>query len=89
MKNKVYLGIAIRIVILFSLAMFSTYVSENLRGFFGDVKLSIPSTLGMDKNWDWGSRHYWYFYMMICLFLLSVANLVVYVVTVIKKEYDL
>jgi NADH:ubiquinone oxidoreductase subunit 3 (subunit A) len=38
MNHKVFFGIAIRIVILFVIAMFGTFLPEHLREFFGDKK---------------------------------------------------
>ena len=92
MKTKVYLGIAIRIIALFMVGMLATYIPDELRGFFGDTLHDCSNhgkwcTEEFDVKWNWGSRHYWYAYMMVFLFLLSIVNVVVSVVNLLVKEY--
>ena len=36
MKTNVYIGVAIRIIVLFVVAMLATFLPEYLEGFFGD-----------------------------------------------------
>lgn len=86
MKPKMYFGIAIRIVLLFTIAIFATLIPEQLRDFFGDTwnkgdKFNNP-------HWEWGIRHYWFNWMGVLLFLLSILNLVIYIVSTVKKNYD-
>lgn len=99
MKTKVYLGIAIRLILLFSLGMAITFVTPHMRGFFGDklhvhTKMCLNTFSGCtnyhepDNLWEWGVRHYWYFWLTILLFLLSVANFIMAVVNIIKKNYN-
>lgn len=85
MKTQVYFGIVLGIIILFAVGMAGTYIPDHLRGFFGDQ----PSDreYGFDASYSWGIRHYWYFWMMIFLFLLSVVNVVVSIINLIKKHY--
>jgi len=89
MKHQLFFGIAFRVILLFVLAMLGTYIPENLRDFFGDVKYTTqPMWPGaVDKFWFWGSRHYWYFWMMVTLFLLSLINLILSVIHLINKYY--
>ena len=67
MKTKVFLGIAVRIILLFGAAMLFTFIPEQLREFFGDTphlcetgecSHNYPSNI--DWEWHWGTRHYWY-----------------------------
>ena len=89
MKHNVFFGIAIRIIILFSIFLFGSFIPENLREFFGDT-INITTKYGTptDEYWHWGTRHYWYAIMVICLFLLSIANLIIYIIHILRKNYD-
>ncbi len=87
MKNQVYFGIAIRIIVLFSLSMLFTYISEHLRDFFGDIHQRDRSGCIADENWIWGSRHYWFFWMMFLLFILSAINFVLATISLVEKHY--
>jgi len=89
MKTNVYLGIAVRIIILFTLGMLWTYIPEQLRDFFGDIKLSRPNTQGMDKWYEWGARHIWYAVMMFLLFMLSLINVIMQIRLLILNNYEL
>lgn len=95
MKTNVYLGIALRIIILFTVGSLMTFLPEILRPFFGDTKF-IPEVHGMwtkteigsiDTAWNWGARHYWYFWMMVILFLLSAANTIISIANLLIKNY--
>lgn len=99
MKTKVYLGIAIRLIVLFGAAMAITFVTPLMHEFFGDTlhehtKHCLETYSGCvnsnepDPLWDWGSRHYWYWWLMLLLFILSLANFVISIINVIKKNYD-
>ena len=87
MNTKVYLFIAFRIVFLFSIAMASTFLPEHLRGFFGDINIPKRSGFGIDTDWTWGARHYWFFWMMFMLFALSLVDAIVGIVSKINKHY--
>jgi hypothetical protein len=90
MKHQVYFGIAIRIIMLFSTGMLISFASPWLHEFLGD----IPRTPGRNENgidqlWEWSAAHYWYFWCMILLFLLSMVNLVMASINLIVKHYDI
>ena len=76
MPYKLYFGIAIRIIILVVIGMIGTYIPDQLRGFFGDVPCT-GNCVGPDKQWIWGARHYWYFWGMFLLFMLSLVSAVI------------
>lgn len=76
MKTEVFLKIAARIVLLFSLAMAFTYIPEVL-----------PPSFFNDHGTDWGVRHYWFNIMMGALFVLSVIDVIVFIVTLVSKRY--
>lgn len=80
-KIKSWNGLSIRIIALFATAMLVSYSPTLLRDFFGDT-INKPDELGyrwhkglMDEEWDWGYRHYLYFWMCVCLFFVQVARL--------------
>ena len=87
MNTKLYLFIAMRIVILFSTAMVATFLPEHLREFFGDVQIPEISGFGIDNGWTWGARHYWFWWMMFFLFTLSVIDFIVAVVRAVIKHH--
>ena len=84
MKTNVYLGIGIRIIVLFSIGMFWSYIPEQLTEFFGDK--TVMTTYG--EKVEWGVRHYWYTVMMVLLFCLSLLNVIVQCVKIVKNNYD-
>ncbi len=93
MKTQVYLGIVVRIIILILIGMFSTYLPDNLRDFFGDTPC-LPDAEGntyhcggIDTQYLWGSRHYWYFWGMLILFLVSIINMIWSIINLIEKHY--
>ncbi len=73
-NTSVILFIALRIIGICVIGMLMTYVPDQLREFFGDVKITNDG--GFDSGWKWGRRHYWYSGMTICLFILSIIHLV-------------
>lgn len=88
MKTPVFFGIALRIIILFGVAMMATFLPEMLRGFFGDVKCNpCHQNTNIDVQYYWGARHYWYVWMMAMLFILSVINIIMAIVGLIDKHY--
>lgn len=78
----IYLGLYI--IALFSVGIAFTYINDwlQLSGFFGDT-LTKPDILpigyvAIDKNYEWGARHYWYFWMCVLLFILSVIRIIMW-----------
>lgn len=84
---------------VFALAIVFSFLTDHLREFYGDVvhdpgvtcKDTCTNRSGfyIDEGYHWGKRHYWFWWMGAFLFLLSVANAVVGIVTVLNKNYDL
>lgn len=74
--------LALFIVSLFTLAMLMTYFSEWIQstGFFGDWLCQRCGNDEMDPGHSWGARHYWYYWMCVALFLLSLARIIVWAV---------
>ena len=87
MKNEVYFGIAIRIIVIFLIGMLWTFVPDQLRDFFGDTLCIDKKCYGLDSLWNWGARHYWYWWMMFLLFMLSVFSAIMQIVSLIEKHY--
>ena len=81
MKINVFLGIGLRIVILFTVGMFMTFVPEHLTEFFGDKTV----TKSYGEVLEWGTRHWWYNTMMVLLFILALANVIFSVTYLYKK----
>jgi hypothetical protein len=87
MKRKVFYTIAIRILILGIIGSLMSFLPEQLRGYFGDIPTTDPTPYGIDPAWDWGTRHYWYFWTMTILFILALVDLFITSISVISKEY--
>ena len=92
MKTNVFFNIAFRIILLFGTAILMTFVSEQLHSFLGDKTHVCPSDYCYhgdlnNDGYDWGTRHYWYFWMCVTLFILALINFVISIVELVKKEY--
>lgn len=84
MKTKVFLGIAIRIIVLFVISIAGTFIPEHLHEFFGDVRILNRNNV---YQWEYGLRHYWYNAMVTLLFILALTNVIVGIVNIVKKNY--
>jgi hypothetical protein len=75
--------LSLRIIALFATAMLVSYSPDYLRDFFGDE--TIPQDKYsynhgfMDGKWNWGYRHYLYFWMCVALFFTQAARLFTWV----------
>lgn len=87
MKRELYFTIAFRIMLLMSFGFLMTFITPQLRTLFEDVLLAKPQVMGVDCNYEWGIRHYWYFYAMVLLFILSLIDSIMVIAKAIKKHY--
>lgn len=77
--------LSIRVILLFVTAMLISYSPQFLRGFFEDMPYEIDKwgyqkTRGIiDDHWDWGFRHYLYFYMCLILFGIQAVRIIKWV----------
>lgn len=62
--NKIFATITVSILILFSIGVVGTYISEYLSSinWFGD------------RGSNWGPRHYWYNFLIAALFIVSLVR---------------
>lgn len=88
MKNIVFFGIAIRIIILFSTGFLISFANPWLHSFFGDVQSTSCNIGDVDRCWHWHTSHYWYAWCMFFLFLLSIINCIISIVNIIEKNYN-
>lgn len=88
MKTNVFFAIACRLVLIFAIPLFFTFVTEELRWFFGDVYNpdNINGFSVIDDDWKWGARHYWYFWGGASLWFLSVLNFMIFAENIIKEN---
>lgn len=84
MKTKVFFGIAIRLIILFTIGFSGTFLPELFNRF--DMNLLGDSII--NNKLEWGLRHYWLFWLMIFLFILSLINFVISIINIINENYD-
>ena len=70
--------LAIWIICIGTVGLFYTYINDYLNSidFFGDTK-TYPYG-GTYLYTEWGARHYWYYWICLCLFLLSVVRMIVW-----------
>lgn len=87
MKHGLYFGITTRLIFLFVLAMFATFIPEHLREFFGDKYNSGYCNDNLDPCYVWGARHFWYWFLMFFLFVLSAINLIMHIDRLIDHYY--
>lgn len=78
-RMKFIMWLAVQIIILFTIGMFFTYLSQLLQstGFFGDISgIGIGhSEFNVDTDHVWGVRHYWFYWMSLLLFILSIVRI--------------
>ena len=101
MKTKLYLTIAFRILLLMIVGIAWTFITPTLHDFFGDQGHLIITHHEQNPNWgprfepynsseidyDWGVRHYWYFWCMLLLFMLTFINSVWSCINAYNKHY--
>lgn len=72
------------ITALFLFSMFATYFNDWIQstGFFGDTPRNPDevryAASNIDVNHNWGSRHYWYFFLCIILWALSAIRIAIW-----------
>jgi hypothetical protein len=75
--------LALWIAALCMLGFVMTFVNTYLQstGIFGDTPCTKDWGCGdIDSQHNWGSRHYWYYFMCVMLFLVSIARMIVWCV---------
>lgn len=91
MKTVVYLGIALRIIILFGTGMAVSYMNPHLHQFLGDkphvCQTEWCSHSNATDGYEWGTPHYWYNALCVLLFLLSLVNVILSVRNLILNHY--
>lgn len=85
--------ISIRVILLFSIAIFSTFIGDYFHVFLGDWKCvgSGPLIEGSyryytqcnyndfhENTWHWGYRHWLYLTMCVILFALQAVEIIIY-----------
>ena len=85
MKRKLYFTIALRIILLMTFGFLFTFVTPHLREFLGDKPCGDCN--GIDAAYSWGIRHYWYAWTIFLLFMLSLVDCIMTIVTEVKRHY--
>ena len=86
--------ISLKVIMLFTIAILSTFLGDYLHNFFGDWKCkgsgqrvidtyyytncNYAETGFHDATWHWGYRHWLYLCMCITLFVLQVIDIINY-----------
>ena len=73
--------ISLKVILLFTIAIFSTFVGDYLHSFFDDSYCTIIDCRYMDTRhslpqWHWGYRHWLYLVMCITLFVIQVIDII-------------
>ncbi len=88
MKYQVYFAIAIRIIVLFGIGFMWTFITPAISKVFGDSPCLSKNGCGFDGGIiSWGTAHYWYWWCMFLLFILSLVNVIVGIVKAVNKHY--
>jgi hypothetical protein len=76
MKRRILFCVylALNIVALFAAAMLWSFLTEKLRGFFGDIN-TRDLRGAIDMDWTWGYRHYLYFWMSFFLVIVAIVRM--------------
>lgn len=97
MKLDKFQQLSVRVVLLFTVAIFSTFIPDYFHSFFGDELCKgqyfdyasnhsigcLKGDWGLhDPTWHWGYRHWLYFFMCIILFIINVGS----IIDVLQKE---
>jgi len=75
--------LGIYIIVLFSIGFSFTYLNDYLQesGIFGDKACGDNPFCGgglADREHEWGSRHYWYYWTCAALFIISLIRIVIW-----------
>ena len=67
---------------------------QETRGEYTDTKFVYCGNIDnyqdeIDPEWGWGVRHYWYAWMTGLLFLLSMVSVIISIVNLISKAYNI
>lgn len=76
--------ISLKVILLFTIAIFSTFVGDYLHNFFDDSYCTLTDCMYMDirhklPKWHWGYRHWLYLSMCIILFIIQVVDILDYI----------
>lgn len=93
-----YLNLSIQVIIIFLIAMISSFIPDTFHVLFGDWfckgRTYIPANdlmrhgtyVGCDMfsvehnpDWHWGYRHYIWFFMGFCLFIIQVIRIIAFI----------
>lgn len=90
MKQNIFLKIALRVILLFTLAIAATYIPEYIAkhhpAFFGDITTTRLDVFGQPTYHyvEWGPRHYWFEILGWVMFILGACNVALYIGKFIK-----
>jgi len=74
MKKNIFFEVVWRIALLFTIPMLLTFITDELRGFFGDIYRPDKFNGMIDKDWIWGSRHFWFAWGSFFIWVAAIVN---------------
>lgn len=79
---KFFTKLSLQVAILFFVAIMYSYLTCFLQtsGFFGDtpIPLDKQNIHDIDEAWNWGTRHYLFYWMSILLFIIQFVRVIVF-----------
>lgn len=81
--------LSLRVIGLFITAMLISYSPQLLRGFFEDKLYTEDGRWHhdwIDGKYDWGFRHYLYFWMCFILFIIQAVKIVKWIIRTSEKR---
>ena len=75
--------ISLKVILLFTIAIFSTFLGDYLHSFFDDSYCTTIGCRYMDTRhslpqWHWGYRHWLYLIMCLTLFTIQIVDIISY-----------
>ena len=86
MNTKLFLSIALRIILLFGVPILFTWAPDYYPDSFFNDRTRFIEGYGIEVL-DYGVRHIWYNILLGFLFILSLVDAVVFIVNSVNKFY--
>lgn len=86
MSLRLYLTCVAALVLLFGGLMVNSLIIDELRPWFGDIYTPGKKYEFVNDGYQWGARHFIYYWFSTFMFLLSLISAIIHIVRVVNKE---